>query len=166
MRIAHLLAAATLAAVAAGCATVAPGETEDQVVAKLGQPTHRYRDGTDHLLEYAYGPSGQYTYMARIGPDGRLVSYEQVLTTQKFATLKLGQATKEDVLKAVGAPSETSYLPRRDLEVWSYPYKEAGAWNSIMNIHFDRAGIVRELVNTPDLRYEPDGLFSFGLFGR
>lgn len=147
-------------------APVNVGDTEAQVIAKRGQPTHRYQDGKDQLLEYATGPWGQATYMARIGPDGRTVSFEQVLTSQKFASIKIGKATKDDVLRTVGAPSETSYLSLSDLEVWTYPYKEAGVWNSLMHIHFDRSGIARKMMNGPDPRFDPDERFPFRMFPR
>lgn len=150
-----------------GCAALMPapvnvGDTEAQLIAKRGQPTHEYRDGNDRLLEYMRGPWGQQTYMARIDPQHRVVSFEQVLTVQKFASIKVGSSTKEDVLRTIGAPSETSYLPLTDLEVWSYPYKEYDVWNSLMHVHFDRTGIVRKMLNGPDPRYDPDVRFPFG----
>ncbi|HZW22761.1 hypothetical protein [Noviherbaspirillum sp.] len=150
------------------CATMFPqavavGDSEADVIARRGQPTYRYQDGKDRLLEYKMGPWGQRTYMARIGPDGRVVSFEQVLTTQKFATIKVGEATKNDVLKTIGGPSETSYLPLRDLEVWSYPYKEADVWNSLMHVHFDRSGVVQQMMNGPDPRFDPDRRFPFSM---
>jgi hypothetical protein len=150
-----------------GCSTlvnppIAVGEPEQSVVAKLGKPTHRYREGNNHLLEYMTGPWGQQTYMARIGPDDRLISYEQVLTSQKFASIQVGKATKEDVLRTIGAPSDVSTLPLKHYEVWSYPYRENDVWDSIMYVHFDQTGIVRELLNGPDLRRDPDTNFLFG----
>lgn len=153
------------------CSTLLPapvnvGDSEAELLAKRGQPTHRYQDGKDQLLEYATGPWGQKTYMARIDTGGKLVSFEQVLTTEKFATIKVGEATKETVLRTVGAPFETSYLPLRDLEVWSYAYKESNVWNSVMHVHFDRNGIVRQMLNGPDLRYDPDSRFPFGMLRR
>jgi hypothetical protein len=143
----------------AGCAGLGgppptPGDTIDTVKLKLGQPTASYSAGPEQLLEYAHGPMGQTTFMARIGADGRLVSYEQVLTGEKFATIKIGTATHEDVLRTVGRPAEKSYLALRDLEVWSYRYKEAGVWNSMMHVHFDRSGVVRMIQNGPDPMYE------------
>lgn len=158
---------AILVATLAACASLFPapiniGDSEQDVIARRGQPEHRYQDGNDQLLEYSYGPWGQRTYMARIGPDGRVISFEQVLTTEKFASIKVGTSTKEDVLHTVGAPVETSYLSLTDLEVWSYPYKEGGVWNSVMHIHFDRNGIVRKMLNGPDMRFDPDRRFPFG----
>jgi hypothetical protein len=169
----HLLYALLVAGLTAftGCASFGPdpltvGESEAQVVAKLGPPAHRYQDGNGRLLEYS-GRYGQETYMARIGPDDRLISYEQVLTDQKFGTIKPDQASKNDVLRIVGAPSATSYLALPDLEVWSYPYKQSGVWNSVMHIHFDRSGTVRKLVSTQDWRFVPrDGAFGMFGFGR
>lgn len=166
----HILLAAFLLALGA-CSIFIPapvniGDSESEVLAKRGQPTHRYDDGQYHLLEYALGPWGQRTYMARIGPDNMVVSFEQVLTSQKFATLKVGVATKNDVLRTIGSPSETDYLSLSDLEVWSYPYKENDVWNSIMHVHFDRAGIVRKMLNAPDLRFDPDQRFPFIMLRR
>ncbi|HEY4318501.1 MAG TPA: hypothetical protein VGN04_12940, partial [Herbaspirillum sp.] len=73
-----------------GCASVfgpapAVGDTEAETVAKRGPPSAVYQDGQDRLLSYAPGYNGQYSYMARIGPDDRLKSYEQVWTNNKFA---------------------------------------------------------------------------------
>lgn len=171
MKIAARILIAAIPALVVGCSVLIPapvnvGESEAEVVATRGQPTHRYQDGRDHLLEYASGPWGQKTYMARIGPDGKVISFEQVLTSQKFASIKIGEATKADVLRTIGAPSETSYLPLTDLEVWSYPYKESDVWNSMMHVHFDKAGIVRKMLNGPDPRYDPDMRFPFGMLRR
>lgn len=142
------------------------GDTEAEVITKRGSPTNRYQDGKYQLFEYALGPWGQKTYMARLGADGKVISFEQVLTMQKFATIKVGEATKADVLRTIGEPSETSYLSLRDLEVWSYPYKEANVWNSMMHVHFDKAGIVRQMMNGPDPKFDPDRRFPFGLIPR
>lgn len=74
-----LLVAASLTVL--GCTTLGTvpanvGDSGQTVIAKLGTPTHQYRDGENHLLEYARGPWGQQTYMARIGVDGKMISYE------------------------------------------------------------------------------------------
>jgi hypothetical protein len=158
----NLLAACLLAL--GGCAGFGgppptPGDSVDTVRLKLGQPTASYSAGPEQLLEYAHGPMGQTTYMARIGADGRLVSFEQVLTGEKFATIKVGTATHEDVLRTIGRPAEKSYLALPDLEVWSYRYKESGVWNSMMNVHFDRSGVVRMMQNGPDPMYEERRFF-------
>jgi hypothetical protein len=136
-----------------------PGDSMETVKLKLGPPTAWYSAGPEQLLEYATGPMGQSTWMAHIGADGRLTSYEQVLTGEKFATIKVGTATHEDVLRAIGRPAEKSYLPLRDFEVWSYRYKESGVWNSMMHVHFDRNGVVQMMQNGPDPMYEEKRFF-------
>lgn len=145
----------------AGCAALLPppvnvGDSEAEVIAKRGQPTNRYQDGKHKLLEYATGPMGQQTWMARIDESGDVISFEQVLTTEKFAQIKLNESTKDDVLRIVGAPGETSYLHLSDLEVWSYTYKRDRLWDSIMHIHFDKSGVVRKMLYLRDYRYDPD----------
>jgi len=145
-----------------GATPVKIGDTESDVIAKMGKPTHRYDENNGHLLEYARGPWGQQTYMARIDSNGQLISFEQVLTNAKFCTLKVGQATKTDVLHTIGAPSETSFLSLSQLEVWSYPYKESGVWDSIMHVHFDKQGVVRQMMSGPDPSRDPDSRWPFG----
>jgi hypothetical protein len=147
-------------------APVNAGDSEADVIAKRGEPTHRYQNGQEHLLEYALGPWGQRTYMARVDANGKVVSFEQVLTVQKFSTIKVGEATKNDVLRTIGAPSETAYFSRTDLEVWTYPYKESEVWNSMMHVHFDKDGVVRQMLNGPDPRFDPDLRFPSGMLRR
>lgn len=165
---ARILSAGCLAAclLLSGCAGFdtpqAVGTPESELVARLGQPTARYPLAHgEHLLEYRRGPWGQQTYMARFDADGRLESYEQVLTMEKFGSIRIDHDTKEDVLRTIGAPSETAYFPRMRREAWSYPYKESNVWNSLMSVYFDDAGIVRKLENGPDPKFDP-GRGRFG----
>ncbi|WP_081905441.1 outer membrane protein assembly factor BamE domain-containing protein [Janthinobacterium agaricidamnosum] len=127
-----------------------PGQARAAVEARLGRPTAIYQLASGPELEYATGPYGQFTYMAKFGPDQRLISYEQVLDTPGFAQVKIGISNEQDVLHTLGRPTETSYLPLTRLHVWSYRYKESGAWDSMMHVHFDDAGIVRMMLNGPD----------------
>lgn len=154
---------ALLALLAAGCTTVplAPGESEASVISKLGRPTHQYQDGNTRYLEYMRGPFGQETWMAKIGRDGKLADYEQVLNSTKFSTIKVGISNKNDVLRTIGAPGSTSFLTLRQLEVWTYRYKESNVWNSMMHVHFDKNGIVQQMMNGPDTERDP-GLKMFG----
>jgi len=149
----------------AGCAAMMRtpptiGDTREAVTAKFGPPTALYPASGGQVLEYATGPFGQETWMAQIGADGRLTAFEQVLTGQKFATLQIGAATRDEVLRTLGRPAERSYLALPDLEVWSYRYKENGVWNSMMHAHFDRAGVLRMMQNGPDRMFEERRFFQ------
>ena len=133
----------------------ATGATPNQVVERLGRPNHIYQDGDTRFLEYMHGPMGQTTEMARIGPDGRLQSFEQVLTMEKFATIVPGQTRQEQVLRTVGAPSEIKYYRNVRMNGWNYPFKESNTWDSMMTIYIDSDGLVRRMENGPDPRRMP-----------
>ncbi|MFJ3046273.1 hypothetical protein ACIPEN_10600 [Herbaspirillum chlorophenolicum] len=160
-----LAAALAAASMLTGCASlfqppVAPGEAEEQVLARLGPPTNVYQDGNTRLFEYGAGAFGQYQYMARIGPDHRLVSYEQVWTIENFRAIRVGQDTKEDVLRRVGRPTEITRYARIPYEAWNYGFKESGVWNSQMTVYFTDQGIVQKVENGPDPRFD-DSRFPF-----
>lgn len=135
--------------------SVQPGETEQQVISRLGKPTGSYQDGNDRLLEYRTNPGGQATWMVRLDGNGRVKGMEQVLTDQKFASIKPDVDDKESVLRKVGAPYERSYLALPQQDVWTYMYQEQGVWDNLMHIHFGRDGRVKMLMNAPDLWRRP-----------
>jgi hypothetical protein len=121
------------------------------VTAKLGKPDAVYPDPEGgQVLEYRGQPMGQFNHMARIGADGRLVSYEQALTSANFAKVQPARWTKDDILRNFGRPAEVSRDRATGDEVWSYRYKQDGIWNAYMNIHFNVRGEVRRTENTPD----------------
>jgi hypothetical protein len=150
-----LLALMLSACAGFGKPALAPGATEADVVARFGRPTHVYQDGDIRFLEYMHGPMGQTTDMARIGPDGRLQSLEQVLTMEKFAAIVPNQTRKEQVLRTVGAPSETKFYRHVGMDGWNYPFKESNTWDSMMTIYVDNTGLVRRMENGPDPRRTP-----------
>ncbi|QJE03393.1 hypothetical protein HH212_15850 [Massilia forsythiae] len=133
----------------------AVGEPLPAVEAKLGRSDAVYPapDG-GRILEYRGQPMGQFQYMARVDADGRFVSYEQVLTSEKFATVRIGKTDKDEIVRTFGRPAEFSRVAFHDYEVWSYRYKEAGVWNSMMHVHFDQKGVVQQMINGPDPRYD------------
>ena len=126
-----------------------------EVTARLGKPTAVYPEPDGgQVLEYRGQPMGQFQHMARIKPDGTLASFEQVLTSENFGKVKVDQWTKDDILRHFGQPAEISAVGFHNYEVWSYRYKEAGVWNSMMHVHFDQQGVVRQMLNGPDPRYD------------
>jgi len=146
---------------------VTPGQSEAEVISKLGSPSARYQEGDDSILAYVRGPWGQQTYMARLDASKHLKSYEQVLTTQKFATVKVGATEQQTILHTFGKPAETAYFSLSDLTVWTYRYKENGVWDSMMHVHFDRNGIVQKMMNGPDTWLEQrENLIGRHLFNR
>jgi putative hemolysin len=132
-----------------------PGAPVAAVTAAMGRPAAVYPEADGgQILEYRGQPMGQFQHMARIGPDGRLISFEQVLTSENFGKVKVDQWTKDDILRHFGQPAEVSAVGFHNYEVWSYRYKESGVWNSMMHVHFDQQGVVRQMLNGPDPRYD------------
>jgi hypothetical protein len=102
------------------------------------------------VFEYRGQPMGQFQHMARIGADGRLLSYEQVLTAENFARIDINRWNRDDVLRHFGRPAEITRSRLEEGEVWSYRYKEKGVWDSLMNVDFNARGIVLHVFTSPD----------------
>jgi hypothetical protein len=128
-------------------ASLPPGMPADAVLARLGPPGHTYRDGAETVLEY---PRGQYTFMARLDAQGKLVSYEQVLTSARFAGVRIGKDNKTTILHTFGQPAETQRYALSDTDAWLYRYKEQDVWNSVMYVQFAPDGVVKAMMNGPD----------------
>ena len=154
--LAALAAALTLSACAPMLRQAPPaGAPLAEVDARLGKPDAIYPEPDGgQVYEYRGQPMGQFQYMARIGPDGRLVSYDQVLTSENFSRVKVDRWTKDDILRHFGRPAEVTRVHFHNYEVWSYRYKEAGVWNSLMSVHFDQQGVVRQMLNGPDPMFD------------
>ncbi len=161
MRFFQLICLTALVLSCQGCSSFQkpyPGMMESELIGIRGKPNAEYLDGDIRTLEWTAPDTGQYTYMAKIAPDGRMISDEQVLTVEKFLSLKPGISTKYDVLRTVGHPNrfESEFLALSGSEVWCYRYKEEGVWNSMMSIHFNRQGVVKRLENGMDPLYVRD----------
>lgn len=122
-------AALTVAAALAACATsygpgdVRVGQGADDVARAMGAPTARYAlpDGGTRL-EYARGPYGKHTYMVDVDAAGRVTGWRQVLDEKTFNALPAGTPADE-VLRAIGTPSERFAIPRQGIDVWNYRYE-------------------------------------------
>jgi len=107
-----------------------PGQSAvSEVEQRMGAPAMRWKepDGSE-LLAYPRGPAGYHTYMARIGPDGRLVSLENVLDMKHFALVRQGMS-QDEVLRVLGPPYPgwTVYFKARDELAWEWRYCDD--WN-------------------------------------
>ncbi|MBU0753435.1 MAG: outer membrane protein assembly factor BamE [Gammaproteobacteria bacterium] len=135
-----MCALALLLAACAGVADLRPGESRiEDVQRSLGAPQLQWQDagGTTHLA-YPRGPEGLKTFIARIGPDGRLQGIENVLDEQHFAAIKPGMG-KEQVLRLLGPPQpqRTIYFAARDELAWEWRYCDAGNGEARFSVLFD-----------------------------
>ncbi|MBP7665285.1 MAG: outer membrane protein assembly factor BamE [Burkholderiaceae bacterium] len=153
--VATWLAAAALA----GCASLqppqaTPGQTEAEVVARLGPPTGRYTlPAGGQRLEYATGPYGRTTVMVDLGGDGRVTASQQVLTEANFAQVGPGMS-RDAVLLLLGRPADKAgEFMNRQTWSWRYPTYEC-LW---VRITFEPSGRVRGGASyLPDPRCDAD----------
>jgi hypothetical protein len=141
-RAAALLALAVLPAACANFSAISPGDSAQDVEARVGAPGTVWKnaDGSE-VWEYPMGPSGVQTFMIDIGPDRAVRAVRQVLTEEYFAKVVAGMS-REDVRRLLGRPKEVWYFPARDEEVWTWRYLEVNY--RFFNVLFDRtSGTVR-----------------------
>lgn len=151
------LATAFIAALAlAACASVPAlpaGAPESQVRAALGEPALVLPDpagGRD--LAYPRGPGDTETHMARIGPDGRLVALEQVLTEAQFAKIRRGETTQEELLRLIGPPWRKIEFGNLRQVAWDYRFRDLWGYLADFSAMVDERGVVASTVTA---RIEP-----------
>ncbi len=104
-----------------------PGQTEAEVLARLGQPTGRYNvPAGGQRLEYATGPFGRTTWMIDLDAGGRVRQARQVLNEAEFLQVQIragsGEMTREELLRWIGTPGERRHGGWAGGEVWSWRY--------------------------------------------
>lgn len=135
--------------------TLKPGvSTESEVRALMGRPELVWaeEDGT-RILEYPRAPTGHDTYMVTIGPDGKFVAMENMLTKERFEQIKAGM-TRDQVRRMLGKPSEIEFFTLSRQEVWSFKHIGEMSDSDMFNVHFDMAGIVQKMSVTRDPQYD------------
>jgi len=116
------LALAALAACTTAPGALPPGTPIADARRSFGGVSGEYRlpDGGTRL-EFRQGTYGKQTFMLDFDATGRLVSSQQVLTPQIFATITLG-LTHEQVLMRIGHPAYVFPVGWQKLQVWSYRF--------------------------------------------
>jgi len=145
----------------AGCAGYGGGDLEPgvsmrpDVIVSMGRPAMTWKnpDGSEQLA-YPRGPEGTQTFMAYLGPDGKLQRIEKVLDGSQFHLIRQGMS-KDEVLRVLGPPGApyTQFFARRNELAWSWLY--CSSWNALeyFDVMFDAdTGIVRTTGRRPDLR--------------
>jgi hypothetical protein len=122
----HILAACA-AALLAGCSSYGTGslrggESAQQVVADMGEPTGRYPlPGGGQRLEFARGPFGKHTFMVDLDAAGHVQHWEQVLREDQFNQVVPGLGSDELRFR-LGRPSDVMGI-WRGATVWSWRYE-------------------------------------------
>ena len=126
--------------------------TLPQVEAALGPPAMVWKnpDGSEQLA-YPKGPVGTQTYMAFVGPSGKLQRMEQVLKDAYFDQIQAGMS-QEQVLRLLGpsgAPWTATYS-RSNTLAWTWLYCATANMQEYFNVMFDQTtGLVRRTGKSP-----------------
>lgn len=143
-----------------GGSDLKPGvSTLPEVRASMGEPAMAWKnpDGSQQLA-YPRGPAGTQSFMAYLGPDGRLQRIEKVLDGSQFHRIRPGMS-KDEVLRILGpsgAPYMQFYSMRNEL-AWSWLICSHNA-EEFFDVMFDNAtGIVRSTGRHPNM-VGPDGI--------
>ncbi|KAA0889905.1 hypothetical protein [Pusillimonas sp. ANT_WB101] len=127
----------------ANMANTLPGTSLADVEAKFGRPTLTCPAPNDALrVVWSQQPMGQYAWGTVADRAGNTNHITQLLTDQHFELLAKGTWTPQQVRCEFGPPAEiaTVGLPSVTQIVWSYRYRQAGAWNSLMYVYFGQDG--------------------------
>jgi hypothetical protein len=138
-----------LALALAGCASpraLTPGQsTLTDVEAALGVPMERRQAGAETWLYYPSQPYGRKVSVARVGPDGRLIAFEQRLSEEFIAKLVPNHSRREDVLALFGQPYERLDIPRMQRETWSWHMRNFTNRPAGLHVQMSPDGVVREV---------------------
>jgi hypothetical protein len=97
------------------------GQHIESVIKTLGKPDREFAFKANKVLHFPRGPSGSHTFFVYLDKDSRVVSWEQVLTEERFDQIHPGM-TQEQVVDLIGASSITHGLARGRGYVWHYRY--------------------------------------------
>jgi hypothetical protein len=143
----------------AGCAgysgsNLKPGvSTLPEVVASMGEPAMVWKnpDGSEQLA-YPRGPAGTQTFMAYVGPDGKLQRIENALDMAHFAKIQVGMS-KDEVLRVLGPPGPlwTQTYSRSNTLAWSWLFCDSSSLQEFFDVMFDATtGTVRTTEQRPN----------------
>lgn len=131
-----------------------------QIEAKYGRPNFSCPDsgGGQHLI-WSQQPMGQYAWGVHVDAAGQTGKVTLLLSDEHFKMLSTGTWTQERVRCEFGPPAviDRVGLPSSDQLVWSYRYRQSGAWNSLMYVYFGHDGShVTHFNPGPDPMYDHD----------
>jgi len=168
MRLGKALVCASTAVLLAACTSMADlpaGTSLHQVTSEYGEPDFSCPgpNGRERLI-WTMQPMGQYAWGTNVDAAGNTDSIQQLLSDEHFRVLATGTWTPEQVRCEFGPPAQIDSvgLPSSTSIVWSYRYRQAGAWNSLMYVYFGSDGArVTRFHPGPDPLYDRDNFWFF-----
>ena len=97
------------------------GNTKEQVVQILGQPSTELTTPEGWVMMYPRGPYGKHTYFVYLNRDGTVERWTQVLDEKNFEQIKPNMH-RDEVVALIGISKATYGLARNRGYVWNYRY--------------------------------------------
>ena len=97
------------------------GNSREQVVQIMGQPSTELSGPDGKVMIYPRGPYGKHTYFVYLNRDGTVERWTQVLKEENFARIIPGMS-QDEVVAIIGESKETFGLARKRGYVWNYRY--------------------------------------------
>ncbi len=117
------------------------GESTEQDVRKLfGSPQSVREIAGGKGLVYPLGPEGSYTLLIRIGPDGKYIGRENLLTRANFGRVTTGMKQAE-VLSVLGPPGRSQDYKLKNETAWEWRFND-GAETRLLVVMFNADGVV------------------------
>lgn len=117
------------------------GESTEQDVRRLFGNPQAVRDMAGGKgLVYPLGPEGTYTLLIMIGPDGRYMGRENLLTRANFGRVNAGM-TQTDVLAVLGPPGRSQEYKLKNETAWEWRFND-GAETRLLVVMFNANGQV------------------------
>lgn len=136
------------------------GTSLNELKQKFGSPTISCPAQNPNRFVWSMQPMGQKAWGVDTDAQQQLITVAQVLSDKQFAILSEGTWDKTRVLCYFGPPAEKTIIPYYgvNMRVWSYRYKQYSAWDSMMYLYFNEAGVVKHYSSGPDLLPLQDGI--------
>lgn len=117
------------------------GQSTEQDVRKLfGNPQAVRELASGKGLVYPLGPEGPYTLLLKIGPDGKYLGRENLLTRENFGRVNTGMK-QADVLSVLGPPGRSQEYRLKNETAWEWRFND-GAETRLLVVMFNAAGQV------------------------
>ena len=131
----------------------------------MGTPVERRQVGNETWLYYPRQPFGRKVFVARLGPDGRLIAVEQRLTDENVSKIVPNATRAEQLRELFGPPYHTMQIARMDRNVWTWHMRRFGdpGIPAALSIQMTPDGVVREvyLIDESDTRLPGMALGGF-----
>ena len=114
-----------------------------QVLKQMGEPSMVWSEGDGSLqMEFAHVPEGGGNFMARMAPDGILMSLQQVLTEANVEALHPGMS-RDQVRRRLGRPAWVEGVEAGELWHWPLDQHRPAEWQ--VDARFGAVGTLLEV---------------------